>query len=80
MMTGLSALPALVAAAALFPLAAGPGPDPSAGRTLHLTLCAGAAGRTVDIPVPRRDPAAPLRCPPKACHAACNRRKFDPSQ
>ncbi|WP_239807131.1 hypothetical protein [Croceicoccus hydrothermalis] len=82
MSISLSAVPALIALAALFPLAAGPGPEPdaSAGRTLRLTLCSGAAGRTIDIPVQERDPAAPPRCPPKPCHAACDRRKFDPSQ
>ena len=63
---------------ALLPLALGAPPQSSA--VMRVTLCSGAEARTVEVPIPGKQPAMPQPCPAKACHAGCNRKQFDPSQ
>ncbi len=62
---------------ALLPLAIGSPPQSAA--TMRVALCSGAQSRTVEIPIPGKQPAVPP-CEAKACHAGCNRKQFDSSQ
>ncbi len=63
---------------ALVALALGSVPQAAAGMTA--TLCSGVGSRTVEIPIPGKEPQLPMPCPAKACHAGCPRKRFDPAQ
>lgn len=66
---------ALFGLLALVPLMVGPLPQGGA-VTLTARLCNGGA---ITIPIPGNEEAPPP-CAGKACHAGCNRKRFDPSQ
>ncbi|WP_369025718.1 hypothetical protein [Qipengyuania sp. RANM35] len=53
------------------------GPLPPAQRSITAALC---IGGQIEIPVKQQKPEPAPPCAEKACHAGCNRRKFDLSQ
>lgn len=68
---------AIVGLIALIPTMIGPLPQASGAATLIARLC---NGGTIVMPLPDRKRDEPVPCPPKGCHAGCDRKRFDPSQ
>lgn len=56
------------------------GPVAQAPATMAVSICSGTGSRTLEVPIPGKQPKGPEPCPAKACHAGCNRKRFDPSQ
>lgn len=56
------------------------GPLPPSAATMRIVICSDLSSRTIEIPIPSKEPITPDSCPASACHAPCTRKQFDGAQ